>query len=231
MSPFLKIPGLAIGLFCGIIATASATQLTSLLYVNSTNVGTITVTDQSGGGVIVTEQLAPDVFAFSGASNPFEFNLHGDPSLVDVSTAQTQGGKTYYAVPSVISGLSFTPSVSGFTPSFVFYQPPSAPQNTSMDYGLDCSNCNGTSQGYNGFSFNLANYTTQNFISSGGYYFISDVGICSGRTCNTSAAYASTITNNTIGGGNTEVPEPASLTVLGSAMLGTHFLARRKRRR
>jgi hypothetical protein len=155
--------------------------------------------------------------------------VHGRTErTVDVTVAispnlfiNTGGPHTPFAFNTTLSGLSIsfiTPPGGTFAKGTLSYDEAGG-SNTpygSFSRAIDSSAGNGTVNGYGGildFTVSLASgISTTDFVSNaggGGYYFSADVG----NGTNTSA-----IASN--GPTTTPVPKPASLMLLGTAMIG-----------
>jgi len=227
----------------GLVLTASEARADLSFTLDASNVtgyttgtfGTITLTDGTGSGlgengiavgtVQVNETLAPNVFANTGAAYSLEFTLTGAPSITT----------------SDITNLQFTgPNTPPTSTSYSLYTNPTVPHgNGYSGFGLaiDCGSCGtGTSPPqYNSLVFDITD--SSNALSStvfttntgGSYYFLSDIGIYVNST-SYSTGYATADTPTTISGnsGNASIPEPASIALLGGAMLAMGILRRRR---
>ena len=167
----------------------------------STVFGTVDVVEGiDANHVNVTVTLnSPSQFINSGAGDALEFNIVGDPAI---------------SITNLTSGFSVGPA------------PDSASTFGAFDYSVTCSGCgNGASSPLPGpLTFTVARSDLGTLSptdfdgNSGGFYFASDIIGPSGNTGNVAAV-----------GGVTRVPEPASLLLLGSGMLGLGAWGRSRR--
>jgi hypothetical protein len=156
----------------------------------------------------VTETLATgDVYVVGGAGDALVFDLSGDPALT------ATGG---------------TPNVTGLTTGFTFH--PAGDTISSIgafDYDITCSGCgSGTSPpNLSGpISFTIDNILTSDFTTTDGYYFESDIGGVVGNGYNTGNVGGKVDTT----GSSPVVPEPSSLLLLGTGIIGAAGLMRRR---
>lgn len=191
------------------ISPASASTITYSLDTSfcsstcQTPAGTITITDLSGGGVLVDEELAPNVFANTGAGVSLAFDL------------------------STTSGLMVTNLTTGFT---VLGAGNYAKTGTgAFNWAVDCTSCgSGTSAPqFSSVMFDLSGVTTASFLTnSAGLNALSDIGVKqSNGTFNTGNIGAN--------GGSAQpppAPEPATMVLMGSALVGIGVLRRRNRK-
>lgn len=193
----------------GLLVSATAAHATSITYnltvdLSSSGLGAptglgtgvyaqVTLT-QNGANVDVKETLANSaVYAKTGAGDALLFNIAGDPAIT---------------VTGLSSGFTFVPT--GDT----------VPSIGAFDYAVVCSGCgNGTSPpNFSGpLMFTIANVNISSFRATGGYFFLSDIGL-NGNTGNV--------------GGNTRpsspTPEPSSLLLMGTGVLGFAGIVRRR---
>jgi hypothetical protein len=170
-------------------------------------IGTIFGTDtltQNGTTVDVTVHLnSPFEYAKTGAadSQAFKFNATG-VVLGDITVDQTVPGQTLAAETGAFNGDG--------TGQFTF--------------GIECTTCgNGLSSAFsNDITFHVANAVISDLTvpNNLGFVFVADVGNPSNGNTGPIGATPAT----------TPVPEPASIWLLGSAMVGLGFVRKRTRK-
>jgi len=151
---------------------------------------------QSGANVVVTETLATgDVFAVGGAGNALDFNITSNPNTNPIT------------ITGITSGFGVGPTAT------------KASSFGTFDYSIVCLLCgNGTSPPtYSGpLTFTVQNVTVADFnvLSDMDYYFASDIG---GLLANGNFS-----TGNVAGNTPpvTVTPEPSSLLLMGTGILG-----------
>jgi hypothetical protein len=216
-----KILGLMIvGLLCvGMASTASATSFTLDLAASgmgSGPFGTVTLTQSGANTVDVLVQLSSGVaFVNTGNSNnhpDFAFNLSTSPAVA-------------WAI--VQSGQLLDPPPTATTWSFVGPGSYSSSDFGNYAYAFNCTNCaSGASNPALPpleFTITLSGITPASFVpNAGGIYFIADVinGYATGGPTGLVAA----------DGPTTPVPEPATMLLLGTGLLGAGFFRRRQKK-
>jgi len=204
MKQILKLSIAVAAIFVS-LASAQAYDTASFTLISSPSIGTgtmgtVTLTQNGANEVDVTVALAAntDFISTSGSHNAFAFNL-------DLETA---------------IAIGIPPSLSN-----IFIASDDGASNTpygNFGYVIDCPGCGpGSSNANPGpLTFSVVDSTgikISDFVANaGGYYFSSDVIGPAGGTGNIAA--------NTVYAQS--VPEPATLTILGSGLIGLALLRR-----
>lgn len=174
--------------------------------------GTVTLDDNGGSNVTVTVTLSSGVgFVNTGAGYPLSWDLSGAPNI---------------SVANITSGFSFDYSSTGSLHTG---------GGGNWDYSITCSvaTCgHGGQSPYTGtLSFTIDNVTLADFVAnSDSNYFSADVCLgVFGGTCG-GGITGVVVTSQLSTTSNTDVPEPASVTILSAAFGAMAFLRRRLRR-
>ncbi|MGC8523952.1 MAG: PEP-CTERM sorting domain-containing protein [Acidibrevibacterium sp.] len=174
--------------------------------------GTVALNDNGGSDVTVTVSLAAGVgFVKTGAGYALTWDLANAPSITVPAASITSG----FSLVSSSAGSLHTGGAG------------------TWDYAIDCSTTtcgSGGSTPYTGrpLSFTIDNVTLADFIANGnGNYFGADVclGVSNGGCGH--GITGMVVANNAGVPGNANIPEPASMALLGGA-LGAFAAVRRR---
>jgi hypothetical protein len=205
--------------FAGPIYTFTTSQ-----GVQPSNVGTVTLTQVNSATVDVLVDLADTTLPLpeygfvntGGPHTPFAFNLAGTESGVTATFIQPAGGTYSFGM------FSLSTSDGGATPFGTF------------GISIDSTAGNGTSNAYFGdLQFDVtrtSGLSTDDFVTNASLaYFAAD--LTNGSDTGSQAWLTRTICTDCPPTPHDpqDVPEPTSLVMLGTALLGLGFFARRRR--
>lgn len=191
-----------------------------------TSFGTITLTDGAAGTVLVSVSLNAHYQFTSTGKN--EATIGWNSNIIPDPTISASG------VNISIDGTKWTllnggvPGVNGGVPDLIHED-----GTGDFEYGLDCTVCQGSNSNVVGpvtFNVTASGLTAASFaqVSSGAQYFAVDVLSSNGNTGFVDASSPGDVTLSTGGG---EVPEPASVVLLGSLLVGISAITRKKLQR
>lgn len=229
MTNFVRYAALAAG---GLLISATAAlagptyTFTTSTGVQPSNVGIITLTQVDTNIVkvlvdLLDTSLPAPRYGFlntGGPHTPFAFTIAGDDSALTASFLQPFNG--HYNVGMTLVTLSLNAAGGDATPFGTF------------GVAIDSTAGLGSGKGYYGdLEFTLTRFgglSTDDFITypGGSSYFAADL---TNGTNTGSQAWQTRSVVEPPSGRATDVPEPASMALLGSGLLGLGFVAKRRK--